>query len=654
MTFPFAQRLAGLAAVVAAVLVCLASPDRGFAQQWEPLLMQGRQTIFQRVLSRPIAVVREEPDPQAPQAMTYVPPFTIFYVFDRQQRGGTEWVQVGRPMHGPPDGWVQADQVINWRQSLVVSFTNPANRERTLLFRERDEMIDLLESEALPDHASRLRREAIDGALPPDSNVISIEPAEYIDITQEFYILPILQAEDVWLASGFDTRVLEVASIPLETDPLSQMPSDEELLRGFRVGIVFVIDTTNSMGPYIDRTREAVQRIYRQIEGSPIGDRVSFGMIGFRDSIDDVPELEYRTRLFAPLEVNQDSATFLAEIGAMRAATVSSLGFNEDAMAGVHDALNLGTWDEFGGRYVIVITDAGPRQASDPRSATGQGPRQLNQTARENETAIYSLHLLTETGRGDREYAEAAYRELSWYPAADNAQLYYPIDTSEPAAFGRTVDRLVEQLISQVQDTMNGALTEQREDLQDQLTLQSQLVGRAMQLAYLGRQREQQAPDVFRAWVSDRDLNNPRRSALQVRVLVTKNELSTLRDVLRAIVEEGQTQRYAPEEFFDRLQSAVAHIARDPNRLGQQQYETLGDMLGEYLRDLPYQSLVLEIDEDEWLSMGPGRRREIIDDLEAKLRQYQDIHDRVDNWVELYPGQPEGEHVYPMLLESLP
>ncbi len=650
----FAPRLAILAAALAAVTGLFAWMPPGHAQQSEPLLMEDRQTIYQRVLSRPHAIVREEPSRQAARAMQYVAPFTIFYVFDRRTEGGTDWVRIGQAMQGPPDGWVEADQVIDWRQSLVVAFTNPAARERTLFFRDETELIDLLESEALPVRARELRRQATNPPLPPDSPVISIEPAEHIDITRQFYILPILDAEETWLSSGFSTRVLEVASIPLETDPMNQMPSRDELLRDYTVGIVFVIDTTNSMGPYIERTREAVRRIYRQIEGSPIADRVSFGMIGFRDNTDVAPELEYLTRVFAPLEPNQDPTTFLRQIESMRAAEVSSRGFNEDTMAGMNTALNLPGWRGFGGRYIILITDAGPRQSSDPLSLTGRGPAEINQMARENGTAVYTLHLLTEAGEGDREYAAAAYRELSRFPDAGAGELYYPIDTRRSNAFGDTVDRLVDNLVSQVQDAMEGVLTERRADWEDQLAVQSQLVGRAMQLAYLGRRQGTQAPDVFHAWTADRDLDNPRRNSLEVRVLLTKNQLSTLRDVLREIVEAGQTYRWTPEDFFGHLQSAVAHMSRDPNRLGQQRFENLGEMLGEYLRDLPYTSQVLEIDESTWLSMGPGAQREVLDDLAAKLRQYEVIHDQVDLWVALYPNAPEGEHVYPMPLEALP
>ena len=60
---------------------------------------------------------------------------------------------------------------------------------------------------------------------------------------------------------------MEVASI----DPGSgQLPADAEL----KTAIVFVIDTTVSMKPYIERTREAVRNIYDAVEAAGMSDRI--------------------------------------------------------------------------------------------------------------------------------------------------------------------------------------------------------------------------------------------------------------------------------------------------------------------------------------------------------------------------------------------
>ena len=622
------------------------------AQDREPLLMEGKQTIHQRVLSRPNAIVRVAPEAAALVANDEVPTFTVWYVFNRRIVDGQEWLEIGSPLRGPAEGWVPADRTIAWRQTMVVSFNNSAGRERTLFFSNREPLIDLMESQTLASQSRALRDQAINGTLPPGSPVIAIEPETPPDITQEFYLLPILDAERVWTSTGFEPTVLRVASIPLATEPVEQQRSREEILRDFKVGIVFVIDTTISMDPYIERTRAAVRQIYQQIQGSEIGDRVSFGMVGYRDNIEGRPELGYVTQVYAPLEAGRDPDEVLDDMGQVGPAEVSTRGFDEDAMAGMKAALDMPGWGEFGGRYIVLITDAGARASGDPLGATGLGPSQINTLARENKTAIYAMHLLTQEGAGNHPHAEGQYRELSNWPNAGS--LYHPVPLGSVTQFGDAVDQLAQSLIDQIEETMNNRVTEVNQNAQTALQRQAQLVGRAMQLAYLGSQGRVRAPEVFEAWTADRDLDDPQRASLEVRVLLTKNQLSDLRDVLRAILEAGQAARISPEEFFDQLRSAAANLSRNPNQLGQQRFENLGELLGEYLDDLPYTSQIMEIDQRAWLSMGAGRQREILDGIAAKLRLYDDLDRQPQLWTALYEGAPEGEKVFPVPLEQMP
>ena len=74
--------------------------------------------------------------------------------------------------------------------------------------------------------------------------------------------------------------------------------------------MVFVIDSTISMEPYIDRTREAVRRIYDTVEKAGIGRQVKFGLVAFRSSTKAVPKLEYVAKVYAdPGKVDERPAT---------------------------------------------------------------------------------------------------------------------------------------------------------------------------------------------------------------------------------------------------------------------------------------------------------------------------------------------------------
>ena len=57
------------------------------------------------------------------------------------------------------------------------------------------------------------------------------------------------------------------------------------------------------MDPYIDRTREAVKKIYDTLGDADLLGGVSFGLVAFRDNPDSAaPELEYLARTYVDLD----------------------------------------------------------------------------------------------------------------------------------------------------------------------------------------------------------------------------------------------------------------------------------------------------------------------------------------------------------------
>src|SRR5690606_21389511 len=139
-----------------------------------------------------------------------------------------------------------------------------------------------------------------------NSQVAAIPPGGFIDIRRNIYLVPILSHEDV-LIGDHQGRLLRVASVP----PRGPAPEDDP----YRAGIVFVIDTTQSMRPYIDRTREIMQGVYAQIDAAGLSDEVAYGLVGFRDSTSAVPALGYEARVFADLTSSGEE--FLSQVAAV-------------------------------------------------------------------------------------------------------------------------------------------------------------------------------------------------------------------------------------------------------------------------------------------------------------------------------------------------
>ena len=616
----------------------------------EPLLIEGKKTLFQRVLTRPGAQVLADPAAVEGKAADA---FTVYYVYGRKNAGGQDFVEVGRNARGDTDGYIRADQTIDWRQSLTVAFANPAARQRVLFLKDQPALATLMASPTRAADAEAMRAAAIGDRLPPDSPVAAIEPPTYVDIAKQFYLLPILSSKQVLTDDGFPLRLLEIASVPAAPSAAPPAAVDPAAaLKAFKVGITVVIDNSTSMQPQIERTREAVRRIYDKLKGTPFADNIRFGVVGFRDNAKVTPALRYVSKVFSPLSPDTKPEETLAALDTMKAADVSSPNFYEDSFAGIKTAIDQMDWAPFGGRYIVLITDAGSRAGNDPLGETGLGPGELNQLARQKGIATFALHLLTPAGVGDHARAKAQYQELTRFPGAGS--LYYGVEGGTAEALGHVVDQLVDTLIAQAQATVAASAPPPASAPAGapDIARQGAIVGYAMRLAYLGRVQGTRAPDVFRAWAADRDTKDPTLAALDVRVLLTKNQLSDLAGALKTILDKGEQSRLSPQDFFGQLRSAAAATARDPSQV--RNIGNLGDLLGEYLQDLPYRSQILGLGEAEWLAMGPSAQRELLDTIEAKLRLYAEFDASPNLWVSFGRGQAAGDSYYPVPLEALP
>lgn len=637
----------------------------------KPLIQEGKKTLFQRVLTTPGCTLSSSAggEPGAAQ-----PTFSRFYVYERAQAANAQWLKVGPDSYGKTIGWLPASCTTDWKMQLTLAFTNPANRDRLMFFKDRATLEGILDAPDPVSQVAPLRAKLKQGTLAP--GVLAQEPEYFVDLHKQFYLLPVLSGEEVMTEEGFRTRLLNVASVSKAEDKAVQAASANAAdagavktsqLKEFSAAVVFVIDSTISMDPYIDRTREAIRKVYKQIESENLGNQVKFGLVAFRSNTQAVPGLEYVTKMYADPNKVTGSDDFLAKVADLKQAKVSSKSFDEDSYAGVMHSIEKVDWSQFGARYVVLITDAGALEGDDKLSSTGLSADQVRLEAANPGVAIYTLHLKTPAGIKDHGKAEAQYQNLSTYPGT-NTSLYYPVNAGDVQAFGQKVDALAGAITAQVKaaymgdDAIGSALNAKqdvvakKDPAEQKMLADAALIGHAMQLAYLGEKTNSQAPPVFEAWITDRDLIKQNIPTTDVRVLLTKAQLSDLSDVMKQILDAANEGLISPTEMFDRLRSVAATMGADHNQLKQNGNAKLADMgvLGEYLEDLPYQSEVLNLDEETWKSWDGLAQERFIRNLSTKLRHYQRYNADVDRWVALAKDSDARDNVYPVPLEMMP
>ena len=621
----------------------------------KPLLQEGKKTLYQRVLTNPGCTLASN---AGETSGTTQPVFSRFYVYQREQAAGNEWLKVGPDSFGKTVGWLPASCTVDWKMQLTLAFTNPANRDRLLFFKDRETLEHILDS-GQPDAEVAPLRQAL-ASKNSAEGILAQEPEFFIDLKDNFYLLPILSGEEVMTEEGFRTRVLNVASVSKDEQESSATHTTSQL-KEFSAAVVFVIDSTISMQPYIERTRQAVQDIYQRVEHENLGEQVKFGLVSFRSSLKDRPKLEYLSRMYADPNEVQDGKDFLNKIKDLKQATVSTAYWYEDPLAGVMHALDQIDWNQFGARYIVLITDASGMEGDDPLSSTGLNPDQVRIEASKPGVAIYTLHLKTPAGVKDHARAEAQYQALSTYTPT-NTSLYYPVNAGDVNEFGKKVDALASAITNQVkaaytgEDSVGSASHAQSSAEEDKLLADAKLIGHAMQLAYLGQKTGTSAPPVFEAWISDRDLVQQNIPTTDVRVLLTKSQLSDLSDTMKEILTIANEGIISPNEMFEQLRSVAATMGADPNQLNQKDNVKLAELglMAEYLEDLPYQSEVLNLDEDTWKSMDGLAQEKFVRTLGTKLNHYRRYNQDADRWVKLSPDADSREDVYPVPLEMMP
>ncbi|MGL5996020.1 MAG: serine/threonine-protein kinase [Pseudomonas proteolytica] len=613
-----------------------------------PLLMAGKKTLFQRVLSKPGAKLSSAAGGAPGKAL---PAFSVLYVYQRKDIDGSPWLRVGAATDGRSDGWLPAVHVSDWKQSLVLKFTERSGRAPVMFLRQAGEVEKLL---ADPVAAKNLLLKAQNN--PGDNQqVLALEPAASAVPQNQFYLLPIFDAKESFDENGQPVQLLNVASIdPGSAAAKPATPVISANADAFRTAVVLVVDTTVSMQPYIDQVRDVVHELQTRIAERGELDSVSFGMVGFRSSVKKTPGLEYVAKTLITLDQGRDPQRFLDMARQVKASTVSSHSFNEDAFAGVMQAVNGMDWSGYGGRLILLVTDAGALRKNDPFAATQMNEAEVRQAALGKQIKIYALHLRTDAGKKTHGGAESQYRILTADANPQIGDLYTAVPGGDVRKLGERVDEIgtvFANLVHQVRSNTPQPvpLLSNAPSLADK----SAAVGYAMHMDFLGHKGASQAPQLVSAWTADRDLTNPALPAFQVCVMLTKLQLNDLQQSLKLIVDAARKTQTSPKDFFQEIASASAYMSRDPQALRKGGNLADGGILGEYLEGLPYRSKSLNMTQDLWLSLSVAEQEDFIDELDSKIRLFETFHNDVANWVRFGDAEP-GDALYRVPLSTLP
>lgn len=328
-----------LIAILTALTLLAGWTPAAHAADRTPLLMEGKKTLYQRVITHPGASLYAGQGEGSTVIQKAVRPFSVFYVYTRDGN----WLEVGASTT-KPDGWIKATDTTAWNQALTLLFTDRSQRQPVLFFKDHKAIMDVCQAEDLPGSLSKLRAEAKaaqQGDAPADLPILAVEPddAQGAVSRNRFYLMPILKVDTPFEG----TKLLEVASIDPGSagdKPDANAPKDAKDDGVPRTGIAMVIDTTISMKPYIDQSLNVVRAIFDSVAKDKLDDKVSFGIVAFRNSTKASPKLEYVTKVVSDFRDATKRDELEKALSGLEEAKASSHSFNEDSLAGVKAALD--------------------------------------------------------------------------------------------------------------------------------------------------------------------------------------------------------------------------------------------------------------------------------------------------------------------------
>ncbi|MDR1871423.1 MAG: VWA domain-containing protein [Deltaproteobacteria bacterium] len=651
----------------------------------QPLLMPGKKTIFQKVITHPGAARHQAPGGPAQDPLV---PFSVLYVYGRQLENGKSWLNCAGNSTGKDLFWLPGDLTSEWKQSLALVFSQRDGRQPLMFFKRKNDLVNLASSPGITNNLKSLAQYFADfrdsGKDAPDNfPVVAMEPDDEEGAVpyNHFYLMPIFSYDEQFDA----VKLLEVGSIDPNVDE-SEEGDDAEKGGGPRgagekggppkdrptTAFAFVIDTTISMGPYIDRCRDLTRDLYDSIEEMGQSENVALGVVAFRSSVIARPEIEYTTRIIAPLTTAMSRDEFEDALEEVEEAQASTHAYAEDSLAGLNTAIDKLDWKPYHGRVIFLITDAGPLPLEDPFNSIPATPDTIFEKAREKNIRIVTLHIKSPAGVANHMAAERAYLSLSFDTGGASTYVDIPADNARVGSetFMEVTDTIIafieEEVFSNEEAAQSQAAPQEkvnpRKKSNSKAANLGAILGHSIRLDYLGSKNKARAPRVVKSWIPDKDLANLDKSdptqvrSVQVTVLLTKNQLSALARQLNIILTNAEkTISEQSTDFFKNILAASAQISRDPNQFTLTPSTKLGDLglLGEFLEDLPYKSRFMGMTEADWYNMSPGEQDTFVRNIKALLKSYDDFDRDTDKWGK-FDRQNDGEWLYRVPLSLLP
>jgi hypothetical protein len=535
--------------------------------------------------------------------------FSIVFVFGAGKRaesvdGG--FYRVGKE----PDqaiGWIPKKVLREWGHRLVLHFSPLIGRQPALIYGTQNEVEDAVRSAAAPDR----------------NRAIAEEPGD-ISANRYSMLMPVLSPLNV-ITNNQIRRAYKIVFLT---------GSEEAAL----LEIMFVLDATKNMQPYIDSTTRVISEISQRALSMREDGRTHIGLTCYRDYILNQPSMGYVTKEFFPLTSDYRQVKNMLK-NKVREAPVLSEDVPEAAFDGLYAAITETNWDREKSslRLIVWISDASGHPEGHKKNPMKYSLQQVMQTASDNRVRIIAIKIQSENRIDNMVHREQAQKLAEGLTAGDQG-FFTEIEIS-PSMTEEYVKKVVADIETEIA-RLGRLISVSKATAPQQATLPSSnqtIIFNTLKPHDPGAT----SVEFSEGWIAERDHENHVQVkpyafmayddlALNIFYLTTAQTLasSPTEKVFQAIAEAVHTQT---GERWKESETLQAHYEK---KFG-----------------LPATSDLLRFDPEELASWGEQRRADLIEAIKRKIKLMETHRDDPANWYKL--GQRDFRYTF-VPLEFLP
>lgn len=523
---------------------------------------------------------------------------------------------------GEPDGWLDKNSFIEWNTLQMIRLEPQSGRKLVKIY-ENQECAELFGDDG-QDHSG--------------CQVLGEEPNRFTYNTDLQLLIPVFEKGRNSYQGGF-IRVYETGS-QTKVAPKTQTQTQATTSKQLGYDIVFVVDSTASMGQFFAPTTEVIQtfikHIKKLVQGGEIQDMpLRIGVLFFRDRIrfNFLCSSYYITKWAQKLTKHIDIA--IQKLVSEKEADCSSEGIPEAVLDGLDRVLNEAKWADNHFKGIILIGDAPPHSVNSAKNPNKLTVEQINKQAAEKNIRILTFKL------GDD---EIAFKELALKTVAANIGRYRSIPQGDISVFKTNLFnamkeewKLLEAGNAVITTVQNNQTTNAADIIDDPQFRQKYHIDQYEALIIRSRlpatsSTSQIVPEFVKGWVPQ---TVQQQLAAGEFIFIDKSRLTILTSILDSIAEAAMV---GLQDGGDAFITTVRSVLAAQTKIPPHQLFHSGESLSSTLKKaniLPFKTDILTFTSQEIATWKPEDYERINTILKEKIKILRE-----------FKGNPTNSHMF--------